>query len=221
MGLSTKGAASMPAQQVHGSSLMIESLECRRLLAVSLEGQTLVITGTKKRDNIQVTAGPDQIRVEINGSVRRFTIADVEQINIQAGQGDDVVHLDNGKVDLTQPARIYGSGGDDTLTGGRGKDRIYGGSGDDVIEGGNARDVLYGEDGADQLFGQKGNDYMDGGDDNDTLTGGAGIDRLLGGRGNDRFNMADGEPDSANGNSGIDSANADDVLDDLTSVENA
>ena len=44
---------------------------------------------------------------------------------------------------------IYGTSGDDILSGGNGKDTIYGGDGDDIISGGN---------GIDRLFGDAGND---------------------------------------------------------------
>jgi Ca2+-binding RTX toxin-like protein len=201
---------------------MIESLETRRLLAIALQGDTLVITGTKKNDTIDLTVdsgAPGRVSVRVNGFLRRFTLSDIDEINIQAGQGDDRIKIDNGKVELTTRTRLYGSGGDDTILGGRGKDRIYGGSGDDSIQGGNARDIIYGEAGSDTLDGQLGHDYLDGGADNDTLTGSKGVDRLIGDRGDDRFNMADGETDSANGGPGVDSANRDSVLDDLTSVE--
>ena len=212
----------MAAQSSERNFCTIESLESRRLLAVTLDQGTLLITGTHKKDTITLTidgSTPGQVSVRFNGFVRRFRIGDLKQINIQAGQGDDLIKIDNGKVNLTMPTRLYGSGGDDTIIGGRGKDRIYGGSGDDFIQGGNNRDIIYGEAGSDTLEGQLGNDYLDGGDDNDTLTGGQGIDRHIGGRGDDRFNISDSEVDSANGGPGVDSANADDILDNLTSIE--
>jgi Ca2+-binding RTX toxin-like protein len=214
----------MPAQPSDRAISMIERLEIRRLLAVSLDDGTLIITGTKKQDTIELTVdigAPGRVSVRVNGFLRRFTLGEINEINIQAGQGDDVIKIDNGKVELTTPTRMYGSGGDDTILGGRGKDRIYGGAGADFIQGGNNRDVLYGEAESDSLNGQLGFDYLDGGDDNDTLTGGDGVDRHIGGRGDDRFNIADGETDSANGGPGVDFANADDILDNLTSVENS
>jgi Ca2+-binding RTX toxin-like protein len=211
----------MPARSPDGLVSIVESLEPRRLLAVTLELGTLKITGTHKRDRFSITLrSDDKVRVSDNGSVHLFTLGDVERINLQAGQGDDVIDIDNGKRRLTIPTRLYGSGGDDTIVAGRGQDRIYGGAGDDVIRGGNSRDVIYGDGGDDSIDGENGGDVLSGGDGNDTLTGGDAIDRLSGGRGRDHFQIGDRQIDRAHGGAGTDTANADDFLDNLINIEN-
>ncbi|HEY7086548.1 MAG TPA: hypothetical protein VH518_00585, partial [Tepidisphaeraceae bacterium] len=116
-------AAPNPGQPA-GLQSMIESLEARQFLSASVDQGTLVIVGTHLKDNISLTVDPDttdRVTVKINGFVRQFTLSDIQQINIQAGQGNDEVTIDNGKSLLNIPARIYGSGGDDSLNGGQGK----------------------------------------------------------------------------------------------------
>jgi len=99
--------------------------------------------------------------------------------------------------------RIFGEGGNDTLSGGSENDAIFGGAGNDVIDGGSESDRLFGETGddtinggseSDRIFGGEGNDTIDGGSGsdrafgdagNDILTGGSGDDRLFGGAGQD------------------------------------
>ena len=202
---------------------IFESLEQRRLMAVSLSEGELLITGTKLNNNIRLTVEgttPDQLTVRIDGFVRRFLLADVEKINIQAGQGNDLIAIDEGKSRLNQPTRLYGSGGDDTIQAGNGTDRIYGGDGADHITGGNRRDVIYGEGGADSINGGNGSDIIDGNEDNDTLIGGRGTDYLYGSAGNDSLFADDGASDAVNGGLDVDGARTD-LIDGLTSIENA
>lgn len=201
---------------------MFESLESRRLLSVTLVEGELRIVGTHKADSISLSIHsryPNHITVTFNGYMRRFALVDVEKINIQAGQGDDLVQIDQGKTRLNQPTRLYGSGGRDTIIGGQGKDRIYGGDGDDRIYGGNSRDIIYGQGGADIIDGQQGYDAIDGGAGNDTLTGGSGLDRLLGQEGDDTIYAKDGDVDEVNGGPGVDTGEIDRLLDGVVSIE--
>lgn len=98
---------------------------------------------------------------------------------------------------------IYGSSGNDAISGSKGADLIWGGDGNDTISGLSGNDFLYcgngddtasGENGSDRLSGNAGNDFLSGnaGNDflygdagNDTLNGGIGIDLLDGGMGKD------------------------------------
>jgi Ca2+-binding RTX toxin-like protein len=211
----------MPAQPSDRLISSIEPLESRQLLTANLDQGTLFITGTHNRDRIDITQGgaTDKIKLTLNSEVFRFTLSDVHLIRIQAGQGDDVIHIDNGKRHLTTPTLVYGSGGDDVITTGRGRDRIYGGGGDDTIKAGNTRDIIYGDGGRDFIDGQKGSDVIDGGQNDDTVKGGRGVDRVSGGRNDDLILIGDHEVDSGNGGPGTDSANCDELLDDLNAVE--
>jgi VCBS repeat-containing protein len=71
---------------------------------------------------------------------------------------------------------IYGTNGNDILSGGNGKDTIYGGGGDDIISGGNGVDRLFGDAGNDQLYGDNGDDDLTGGAGDDLLDGKNGFD---------------------------------------------
>ncbi|MGA1132578.1 MAG: Ig-like domain-containing protein [Prochlorotrichaceae cyanobacterium] len=98
-------------------------------------------------------------------------------------------------------ADIFGTIGNDTLTGTTNPDVIAGGDGNDVIDGGLGSDSIDGGAGNDSLLGAPGND---------TLTGGAGSDTLTGGNGNDILNGTDataagsGEIDTLTGSGGTD-----------------
>ncbi len=86
--------------------------------------------------------------------------------------------------------RVYGLGGDDTITVESGVTNpvyIQGGKGNDVITGGGGVDTLIGDEGNDSLTGGAGNDFLDGSIGNDTLLGGDGMDTLLGGKSNDKL----------------------------------
>ncbi|WP_218030169.1 calcium-binding protein [Pseudonocardia hydrocarbonoxydans] len=84
-----------------------------------------------------------------------------------------------------EPLLIFGTDGDDEITGSAASDCIVGGDGADDIRGGDGDDVLVGGPAA---------DVLDGGRGADRLVGGAGSDELIGGPGTDRF---DGGPDGA------------------------
>ena len=66
-------------------------------------------------------------------------------------------------------------------------DTVYGTAGEDWLSGGNGNDIVYGLDGHDSLFGGNGNDSLYGGAGNDLLYGGNGNDSLSGGAGADVF----------------------------------
>lgn len=83
---------------------------------------------------------------------------------------------------------VFGTRGNDKLTGTKAKEIFYGGPGNDVIRGGGGDDILCGGSGRDTLYGQGGNDVLVGGDGNDKLLGGPGNDKLYGNRGVDFLN---------------------------------
>jgi len=94
------------------------------------------------------------------------TIANTDLIRINAGDGNDVITLN--ETDGVLPAA-----------------EVFGGDGNDSITGGSGNDALFGQDGNDSLFGAAGNDTLSGGSGNDFIAGGAGNDTLTGGDGND------------------------------------
>jgi Ca2+-binding RTX toxin-like protein len=80
---------------------------------------------------------------------------------------------------------VFGSTGNDTITGTGAANVLEGRGGADTINAGGGADTVHGEGGNDTLNGGDGQDNLDGGADNDTLDGGAAADRLTGGAGND------------------------------------
>jgi hypothetical protein len=110
-------------------------------------------------------------------------------------------------VRITNPCRIQGTNGPDTISGTELYDVIVGGGGDDVLRavddnyqgddlyGGPGKDTLTGDVWGNVLDGGPGNDRIDGRSRDDTLRGGPGRDVLIGGTGKDTIYARDGERD--------------------------
>ncbi len=110
----------------------------------------------------------------------------------------------------TSLIRVFGLGGNDVLTisetnGALPAANLFGSSGNDVLTGGSGGDQLFGESGNDTLLGKGGFDLLFGGNDNDTLTGGDADDQVFGQSGNDRMIWNPGDDTDLNeGASGTD-----------------
>jgi Ca2+-binding RTX toxin-like protein len=98
---------------------------------------------------------------------------------------------------------VYGSAGNDVLTGGAGPDYLDGGVGDDQLYGGSGGDRLIGDAGTDHLYGGTGNDTAYGDLTTplpactppqcaDRLHGGDGDDKLYGGEHSDNYSGGPG-----------------------------
>jgi Ca2+-binding RTX toxin-like protein len=156
----------------------------------SLSNGTLTVEGTAANDTLAVSVSGSQLNVTRNGVTKSFTASSVNVIHVFAGEGNDVVEMNDSPKPVYVDAgmgddRIYGSAFADTLTGGGGSDRLFGLSGNDRLNGSGGKDVLFGGDGDDRLFGSDGPDRLFGEAGNDTLDGGGAVDRLWGGTGND------------------------------------
>lgn len=103
--------------------------------------------------------------------------------------------------------RISGKEGSDCIIGGDGKDRIDGNDRDDVIFGDDGDDILNGNDGNDRMFGGEGNDRLIGRNGNDYIEGNEGDDTMRGRNGDDTLIGGDGN-DRANGSNGTDTCDA-------------
>ena len=136
---------------------MLESLESRRLFAVTTSFSSGILTVTSDHAADSVLIGRNdhgQIFVQANHHVlRTISASQVTGIRVNLGAGNDVLAIGHG---VNQPATIHGNLGNDTLQGGSGQDLIYGDDGDDVIR---AQDGV-----RDSVFGGAGNDtaYTDG-----------------------------------------------------------
>ena len=168
------------------------------VVTASLANGVLTITGTDGADNISVSQVNGVIKV--GGISDSFAVNSVKKIVIDAGNGNDVIHLDSQAVAGQQGIvvgawvfardgndKIWGGEGADFIDGGLGNDTIYGGGGGDRIFGDAGDDVLYGNAGADFMIGGDGNDKLYGGDGDDTLDGSRGTDNLFGDAGNDKL----------------------------------
>lgn len=174
---------------------VVEALENRQLLSVSLDDGVLAITGTEGADTISVRPAvrfADKLRVSVNGSHKLVDRALVHGILVNALGGDDWVAVEGMGDRLAIPATLLGGAGNDTLGGAFGKDLIRGGAGDDLVTGGGGDDSLIGSDGDDRLL------------------GGDGADLILGGAGNDHISTssyATWDGDVVKGGAGADSIN--------------
>ena len=156
-----------------------EPLEARRLLSVSVDGSTLVISGTDGPDVIRISSDPflGGLTVDVNGEVIRwsnFSLSSFQLLNVSGGGGDDQILIGQ---NLVLPVFADGGDGNDLIQTGMGADSLFGGGGDDTLIGGGGADFMDGGAGLNQLMTDEldtfpsNDDGDDGADDGD---GGAG-----------------------------------------------
>jgi hypothetical protein len=166
-----------------GSSALttaIESLESRQLLSATFVHGTLIVTGTRQADEIYVELGRRHrstmvVAVVNNRQAASVPAAQVKQIILSGGRGDDQLAIIDPAADVAVPGQHW----------------LIGGAGNDILSGDAANDRLEGDDGNDNLIGNGGNDSLDGGAGDDDLFGNAGYDRIIGGAGHDVFHADD------------------------------
>jgi Ca2+-binding RTX toxin-like protein len=140
----------------------IELLENRRLLhSLTVQGSTLLVTGTDGADTFVFTADSTSFTVfPFEGSVaetpQTFQLSAINRIEVRCGGGNDKVNAEQ----IPFGMRIEGGGGRDTLLGGKAGDRIIGGSGSDILHGNGGNDNLQGSAGADHINGEGGSDTI-------------------------------------------------------------
>jgi Ca2+-binding RTX toxin-like protein len=125
---------------------MIEQLEARQLLSVSMQDGIVLVTGTDAADSVQIlatTAGAQPtLTVELwtadQGTVCNFALSDVKGIKVDGLGGNDQLFVDRSAYeDVAIPVTLFGGAGDDVLVGGGGADELVGGTGNDWIDAGN------------------------------------------------------------------------------------
>jgi Ca2+-binding RTX toxin-like protein len=139
-----------------------------------VQNGTLQIVGDSAADKLSLLPNGDSVAVDVgeDGTIDfNFDRSTFNAINVQAGDGDDVVDAGNGLAQYG-PLTINGGSGNDTIRGGDGADTLLGGIGDDTIDGNR---------GDDMAFGGVGNDTFvwDPGDGSDTLDGQGGVGDAL------------------------------------------
>jgi hypothetical protein len=128
--------------------------------------RVLFVVGTDVMDTVTLVQANSTIYLTANflnapGGLRTFNAANVDEIRIYLGAGNDVSVVAG---QITSPVLVDGGLGDDTLTndantGGFGS-VLLGGDGKDVIVGTNARDIIIGGDGADTIAAINGQDLI-------------------------------------------------------------
>jgi len=122
-----------------------------------------------------------------------------EAEDIYGTNGDDIITGDIGK-DV-----IYGFGGDDIIYSFSGSDQVYAGAGEDYVDAGSGTDIIVAGLGNDTVYGSNGSDFIYGNEGNDTLYGGNGNDTINGGEDDDTI-YGGADADSIEGGTGIDTA---------------
>ena len=174
------------------------------------------------RPNVLFTAQGDDLRIGFTQSaesvlVQGFLSTDTSRHIelVKFSDGSNISYADIVTLVSTPPGQdIYGTNGDNTLTGTAGNDRIYALNGNDTVNAGGGSDLVYGGNGNDALNGQDGNDTVFGDAGVDTLHGGIGMDALDGGAGND-FLYGDEGDDNLLGGTGLDELHGGDGNDSL------
>jgi hypothetical protein len=122
--------------------------------AVRQDGSQLAIQGTSGPDRIRVIQNADQIQVQVNGHETVLPAAELEQVVIAGGDGDDDIALiDHREGKGLRHLSLY-------VDGGAGDDLIGTGKGDDTVDGGTGDDEIYDQGGRNQLRGGIGDDFI-------------------------------------------------------------
>ncbi len=130
----------------------LETLESREQPAVipTLNGGVLDVAGDANDNRISIFRdGTDLVVTEQGLEVGRFAIVGVNQINVQAGDGNDVVKVDPHVFINTM---LDGGNGSDRLSGGGALNTILGGDGNDVLKGGLGLNTFDGGTGLNNLY---------------------------------------------------------------------
>src|SRR5438309_1695461 len=98
--------------------LFLERLESRQLLAAivspTLDAGVLTVTGTDKNDSVFVSVSGAELTVSFNKQSFTFSTADVTEIDIDGGRGNDQIWVDDA---VTANAAIHGGDGNDRIHG--------------------------------------------------------------------------------------------------------
>jgi Ca2+-binding RTX toxin-like protein len=164
----------------------------------------LVITTDSAADTIAIDLkDASTLRLNLNGLVTTYALADVKGINIDAGGGNNFVSVD---TTLTIDTTVFAGDGNDTIATGAGTDSIIAGDGDNVISstglGGNGDTLIAGA--GDDHFTDNAYCVITAGDGNNLIeipsgnvTSGSGNDTIGGASGDFEFNIFSGDGDDS------------------------
>lgn len=149
-------------------------------LRAAVDAGTLRITGSPHSERVALRLSAlDRNRLQVDvgddGSAEfSFDLGTFDGIDVTTGNGRDTVRIDqvNGVFTTTEPTRIDGGNGADTLVGGSGAEVFVGGRGDDLVDGNGGADTAFLGNGDDAFV-------WDPGDASDVVEGGRGSDTLI------------------------------------------
>jgi Ca2+-binding RTX toxin-like protein len=156
-------------------------------ISVSRVGNELVVSVDVGVD-VPGTGSGQTVNDQQPAFVSRFNVADVDGIRIYGLGGDDTITLSGNLGVNSDDIFAYGGDGNDVMSAsGVTNERVEfrGDDGNDTLTGTPFADDLRGGDGYDNLSGGGGDDDLFGDAGNDILTGGSGNDDLVAGDGND------------------------------------
>lgn len=165
-----------------GSSAGVDEVvftDAQQAMTVDLQTGTATGEGTDVLNEIDSVTG-STFGDTLNGSSEDNGFAGGPGNDVIDGRaGDDtVIHFGSGPVIVDLAAGTVTGEGNDTLAG---IENVWGTSGNDSLSGDDLANYLDGGEGDDQLFGLGGSDLLDGWNGTDTLDGGDGLDRCLNG----------------------------------------
>lgn len=201
-------APQVKEDSVQESKSVVEQLERRQLLSVTVTNGVLTVTDTAATNqSIVINQVGTNYQVNENGTVSNFPTAGIDSFAITTGSGSDFIQVNAAFPNVQTENAISTGNGNDTVFGspsndvvevglgncsvfgGAGADNIHvvqGSSGNDTLNGGPGGDIVLGSDHGDsELHGGKGNDMASaaGGTGHNSLFGGMGDDSLVGGDG--------------------------------------
>lgn len=138
---------------------------------------------------------PGILEAVVNGQVvSTHSLADLRQLRIFSGDGDDRVSVKLSNRESDFRVHIVGGHGNDHLIGTNGRDHIHGGAGDDSLDGAGGRDRIRGGAGNDSIHGGRGIDWIDAGGGTNTFYGNSDRDTLIRTGENPTFRQANTNP---------------------------
>ena len=158
--------------------------------ASEIPNQHISITGSAKTKQIEafvidLSQMPGVTELELHNIDYSVIIGPA---NITGGSGKNILQADDASQTINlgrDDDKLFGGGGNDTVSSSGGNDVLAGQHGNDIVNGGRGSDIVRGGKGKDHLRGQKGRDRLKGGANRDVLRGGRGHDVLLGAHGRD------------------------------------
>ena len=131
------------------------------------EGTQLVINGSAKNDNINVTRTDAGLLITNTGGWNTLITGDYKSIRVNGNAGNDTITID---ASVNTNTVLHGNAGNDSLTGGNGNDQLFGEAGNDTLNGrggndtfvtlGGGKDIVNGNDGYDSFWIDSKNDTV-------------------------------------------------------------